>query len=245
MLDALKKTVLIVVVACLFIFLLTLGAWQSARLDWKEDLIQKIEQAKAQDTLPLSTYANDIADFPNDWLYRSMSADVRLMPDTMKLVIPRTDQGKQGAHLIVMGDVDGAANKDYDANKVILNLGFVEGDNLTLDNVKQNVSLPETISLTAHLKPFPAKGKFQPQNNFNEFFVYWIDGQTYIDHYGFEPSEFVPLLLYVEKDIVPSLKPHKLTTDLKNNHMMYAIFWFSMAFIFLGFVIFLAYRNKK
>ena len=90
---------------------------------------------------------------------------------------------------------------------------------------------------------FPRKAKFfTPKNNFksNEWYTYDLkDIEKYL---GIKINQmyFIKNMSNLKEDF---LIPSELTPNFRNNHLQYAITWFTMSFAFL--VLFLVYLKKN
>lgn len=207
-------------VAVLAFFMLTvllgLGFWQLQRLAWKENLIARMT-AQMQEKPALLHTVN------LDQEYRKVLFTGHVLPDKIFLLRPRVQNEKVGAHLIV-------PMQDAKSSQVVfINTGWVPQDtNQIPQDIKEVLSKPITGVLTK-----PGANRFTPQNKPEKDEWYWADIPALAAAAG--AQNVVPVLLNLDRV--------GITPDLPNNHLQYAIFWLSMAGIFM--VIFVLSLRKK
>lgn len=249
MLDAFKNTLLLIIVLLAFLVLLTLGAWQSARLTWKENLISHIEKSIDQEPVALNQALLDMVDDKDaGWLYKRISLSGYLEEDTIRYVIPRTRDGVVGAQVLGLLDLQLSDDTDLNANGpfyIWADLGWVEKGQELDAAALGNLNFTDQIF---YLQMPPAQGYFQPDNDFNEREIYWSDIEGLNNYEGVLPEQTIAAIAYNLEPIsgMDNLQPHSLSaSDLPNNHRKYAIFWFSMAVILLFFSVYYVFREKK
>ncbi|MBK66959.1 MAG: hypothetical protein CMP22_02375 [Rickettsiales bacterium] len=238
MLDAFKKTFFYIMLGIVFLGLLAMGSWQTARMQWKENLILTIEEAKKQEPVSLVENISSIENNAFQWRYRSVDARLTLDQNSYKLLIPKTRDGVVGAELITIASLE-------NGDQIIVNLGFLEGQNLDLNAVLDQLNLSDDVAVSGYLKIFPYQGMFQNDNDFSMTNIYWLDANSYIESTNRDVDQFVPFIFEVESKITPDLMPHELSTDLPNNHFKYAIFWYTMAFVFVFLLLYYYLYHKK
>ena len=206
-----RAAVLTVVMAAI---LFSLGCWQLQRLEWKEDLLARLE---ARMEMPAVNLPTDI-DNLDEWEFRRVRVSGKLLNRHEFLLKPRTQDGKAGYHLITpmlrkSGDV------------VFVNRGFVDDAGL------KKVARPSSPVTIEGLVRLPEKRFFTPENNPAKGDWYWPDLAAMAK--AADVKRPVPALVSV-LSAVP---------EIPNNHRQYAIFWFGMTFILLV-IYFLYSRRK-
>ena len=207
---AFKKTLTAVLLFIWFSVLVALGVWQLNRLEWKNDVISKIE---AQETIDPMTVKIDFAnpvDFQRGYVTGQFIKDVSPIH-----LHPRTYEGKVGYHILrpfMIADTK---------TPILVNMGWVENgvDGSTLPS-------PNAKKIAGYLRSPDEKGAFIPDNFSQDNRWYWLDIDALNNHYN---MDFYPKILYLESP--QSLMPLTFAgmPQPRNKHMQYAVFWFFMA----------------
>lgn len=221
-----KKVLVYIMAAVMFAALLGLGLWQMQRLEWKESLLSQIEARMAMDAERIV----DKIDAPQEWEYRRVTLNGKYVNHRPLLIQPRTHKGQNGYHVIMLFDI-------YKGGAVFVNRGWVPQD---YPQKQLNVpSLRRTIEGVVQL---PFKGTFTPENDPDKGYWYWPDIQAMAKKIGAEnPLPVVVTLPAQEAGVYPT--GYDVTANLRNNHRLYAIFWFSMALVLV--VVFVMYQKKQ
>ncbi len=196
-----------------------LGTWQLQRLEWKQGLIQAIE----------TQYEKDASKNPLTLDTPPLTRGIirgKYDHESTFLIGPRTNEGKPGYHVItplVMNN-----NK---AAGVLINRGWVP---LEFKN-KLNDLKPPTgkTTITGLLRQPPQTNMFTPANNLESGAWYSINFEELSEHKGL--NNIWPLMVYDEGAENKTDYPIAQATRprLKNDHLQYAVFWFSMAGILM------------
>lgn len=221
-----KKIVIHIMAAAMFAALVALGLWQMQRLEWKETLLAKVEARMAMDPERII----DKIDAPQDWEYRRVSLYGKYVNHHPLLIQPRTHKGQNGYHVIMPFDI-------YKGGIVFVNRGWVPQD---YPIKKLNVpSLRRTVEGVVQI---PAKGRFTPENDPDKDYWYWADIAAMAKKAGIEnPLPVLVTLPPQAEDVYPT--GYEVTSNLRNNHRLYALFWFSMALVLV--VVFVMYQKKQ
>ncbi len=201
--TASRISFLVFMCACVSVFC-ALGNWQIQRLHWKEGLIAQIDQAYATNPQTNHVGPDDIKMLAPDHFIRGQFFG-RFRFDEALYLMGQIDDGKQTKHLMVPYIVDKTTTILVDMGP-----GFTPKGN------KQ-----PTARITGLLKHAPVPNKFTPDNVPSDKTWYSINvAQLNIPN-------LYPLV------IVPETTPWKTYAaqkpELRNAHLQYAIFWFSMA----------------
>jgi|AntRauTorcE11897_2_1112592.scaffolds.fasta_scaffold04370_8 surfeit locus 1 family protein len=196
------------------VILVALGSWQVQRLQWKADVLTRIEARMNQ---PPAAMPEDIRDV-DQWDYRRVSVTGRFLHDHTFYLAPRQFDDQVGGHLLTpfqrsSGDV------------ILINRGFVP------DPDHNEITYPAgevKISGVVHIPD--DRNMFTPENTVGSKHVFWTDTgfistETRLDVTG-------PLVLYEDiKD--KGLYPvgGQIRLNIPNDHLQYAVFWYMMALV--------------
>jgi surfeit locus 1 family protein len=205
--------------------LIGLGVWQLQRLEWKEAKLAQIEAkiASAPVALPASvTEKNDI--------YLPVTVQGRLLgPEA--LVITGLNQAGPGYRVVGAFEVAGAARK------ILVDLGFVA----EADRAFVRPTGPMTI--TGNLNWPAEKDGYTPEPDLLRHFWFARDVERMANVLGTEQ------VLVVAKTIdpaIPAISPLPVdTSSIPNDHLNYAITWFSLAVVWLGMTALLVSRIRR
>jgi len=210
--------------AAMFAVLVALGIWQVQRLAWKEGLLAKIDARMAMDAAALP----DRLDGPAAWEYRRVTLRGRYAAPQF-LLQPRTQDGKTGYHLVMPFAL--AAGKT-----VFVNRGWVAQE------AQDRIDTPADEQVVTGIVQIPYKGAFTPKNDPQHGYWYWPDIAAMGKAAGRQSDYPVIVTLPPQGEgRVPA--GYEVTAHLRNNHRLYAFFWFGMALILA--VVFVIYRHKQ
>lgn len=221
-----KKTCINIMAVCMFATLVTLGLWQMQRLQWKQSLLSKVETRFAMAPEKII----DKIDAVQDWEYRRVTLTGKYVDRYPFFLQPRTYKGQNGYHVVMLFDI-------YKGGKVFVNRGWIPQD---YPRKKLNVpALRRTIEGVVQL---PFKGYFTPKNDPSQDYWYWPDIQAMGKKIGVEnPLPVIVTIPPQAAGVYPT--GYEVTSNLRNNHRLYALFWFSMALVLV--VVFVMYQNKQ
>lgn len=191
-----------------------LGAWQMQRLHWKEGLIARIEAEKAVDpkTVNLISVVNDEAS-----AMRRGYVIGRWQPDRTMRVGPKPLFDSWGYWIVtplVMNN----------GETILVNRGWV--DQSVAEKYMRMAPLGRitamgTLRGTEHgTRPTAGNGKL-----WHELDSQAMAKVNFLEHVS-------PLVLFMEKSVPPdigALTPAPSVAELRNEHLHYAMFWFTMA----------------
>jgi len=213
------------------IIMLVLGTWQLERLEWKQDFI---------DTLNARTNVQPIS-LPTELLTQSGDEFTPVYLEGMfdhsreVLLQNRTYEKSAGMHVLtpfVRGDGKGV---------VLVNRGWVPFEKPGQEYRKD--SLVEGNKRIEGVIRFPiGQTSFVPDNNAEKDQWYFIDLGGMGDVMGYSLAPYYVMESKTgSDDVLPIGGQWKLT--IPNNHLEYALTWYSLALILL--VIFIVYHRKK
>ncbi|MDC0426912.1 hypothetical protein OAM08_02880 [Pelagibacteraceae bacterium] len=86
----------------------------------------------------------------------------------------------------------------------------------------------------------PKKNIFKPDNDINKNIWFYINLE---DVKKFTGKTFKEFILYLEDENINTPKPKQITIDLPNNHLKYALTWYSISISIFAY--FLYFRKKN
>lgn len=211
--------------------LLGLGTWQMARRAEKHDLISRIQTRMAA---PPTVLPDSIAD-PSAWDYRRVVVRGRFLHDKEMLLSGRAHRGVAGYHVVT-------PLARADAPAVLVDRGWVPAARASpASRAEGQVTGPVTVAGIARA---PAStGAFTPANDPGRGFWITPDPAAMARHAGLGP---VPGLV-VEADASPLPGGLPLggvsRVALTDNHLQYALTWYSLALVLVAVVA--AYRRRR
>ena len=195
------------------IILLSLGTWQLERLRWKSHIISNIN--KQISLSPREINASVINDIKN-YNYRRIKLEGTYIYNKNITIYSKVLNGKVGRHLIIPFKTK--------FGYILINKGFIPKDyniDLAFAEKAKNISINGIVKFQQKIN------YFTPKNNLitNEWYYINLD----------EISKFlnIPLLGFylIEEDNPKERYPVGSQYNLKvpNDHLQYAITWFSLA----------------
>ena len=196
-----------------------LGSWQLVRLNWKLDLISKIEQSLKKD--PVNINQVDRKNFVR------IIASGKIDYDKQIYLYNLNDEGKPGFEVINPIIIE---NENY-----LINRGWIPFEMKDKDELYSF----EQSNFTGTLRLQPRANIFKPENDINNNYWFTLNREDIFKYTGKEFSEY---LIYLGGNYeIP--KPKKITANISNNHKKYALTWFSLAISI--FLIYLYFRKKN
>lgn len=212
------------------VILLGLGTWQMDRLFWKQDLI---DQRHAQAELPPIPVPVDTAVDP-DMAFRAAFAEGRYLNDQEKYLMARTRRGNVGFQLITPLEQE-------DGRIILVNRGWVPTDYRDPKTRPESL-IEEPVHVTGVLRLPKTKHWAQPENDALANQWFYVD----VDHMAEDSGAELASRYYLELDEteVPGGLPigGQAKVELPNNHLEYAITWYSLALSLI--VIFVFYHRR-
>lgn len=223
----------------MLVILVTLGFWQVERLKWKTELIHELEVRAAAKPIPLPT---DPRIVPADLANRHVTVTGHYMYETELHLLNRVRKGVPGIDIVT------PLVRDDGEGVVMVDRGWVPMD-WPGTPIEQQGAEPIQVEVTGIVRVPPSPGWLTPDNQPAKNDWYYIDltamsqaagTLTNTDYYVYATGERV-----LSDKSAPSLTPdpHVWHIDLPNNHLSYAITWFSLAGVLV--VIYLVYHTKR
>lgn len=213
--------------------LLALGSWQLYRLNWKNNLIAEITERVAMTPIELPKGNLDVESLK----YRRALLKGHFLHDKEIHLFtgPIRMKGELGYNILTPLELQ-------DGKVVLVNRGWVPSDK------KEQSSRPETlikgeIQLVVMLQEGEKQGTFIPDNDTGRNLWFWIDMPAIASFTGkdFDNVYFRAIDDGKPSDILPV--PGKSKIEIRNDHLKYAIIWFS--FVIILSVIYTIYIKRN
>lgn len=204
--------------------LLTLGLWQMRRLAWKHDILARIEARIDETPAELADLA---APDPQTDRYRP----VRLFGRTGDDVLVLSGRKGQGAGFEVI-----AALTLQDGRRVLLDRGFIP------ETVKDAPRPSATLTVTGNLLWPEETDSYTPPPDPAARLWFARDVASMSEFLKTEPILVVARSAEGQE---PSIVPVPVdTAGIPNDHLNYAITWFSLAAVWAGMTAYLLWRIR-
>jgi len=214
-----NKFLFSVFVYFIILTLLSLGAWQLYRLNWKLDLISEIENSLKNIPIELSK-----ADKKN---YLRIKTSGKVNFNKQIYLYNLNENGNPGFEVINPIVID---NENF-----LINRGWINFD----QKEKSEINLFDETNIIGTLKLQTKANSFKPENDIEKNYWFTLNRE---DVFSYTGKRFSKYIIYLNGEYkIP--KPKVITANISNNHKKYAITWFSMAISIL--IIYLYFRKKN
>ena len=219
----LKKAFLFQLFVIFFITLFcALGTWQLYRLQWKLELISEI--TFGLDSQPIE-YSSSIKKN-----YQRVNAKGKFDFDKQIYLYSLNEKGKPGYDVVTPF----RTNKN---ENVLVNRGWINKE--LKGNVKINLNTPAEQKIVGLLREIYKPNMFKPDNDIKNNIWYSLKVDDLEFYTGYKLDKFV---LYLQNNQNQLISNKILTPDLPNNHLKYALTWYSVA---LSILLYFLYFRKK
>jgi surfeit locus 1 family protein len=204
--------------------LIGLGVWQVQRLDWKEGVLAEIEAKIAADPVALPA-----APDPQAHKYLPVQVTGRFGDGALRVLVSRKRVG--AGHLIISPFTTQAGRT------ILVDRGFLKLDDALTDPPA------DTITITGNLHWPDDRNSSTPEND--------VAGNTWFARDIAQMAEVLgtePLLLTTREVSQPdgALTPLPVdTSGIPNDHLQYAVTWFSLAAIWLVMTGYYIHRSRR
>jgi surfeit locus 1 family protein len=220
-----------VIAALMLPILLGLGTWQIQRRTWKTELLATI--AARIDAAPVSLPAE--IDTPAEWAFRHVRLSGRFDNDHPLRLYGRTLDGAAGIHLIVPLVRDGPA--------VLVDRGFVPfADGSTLAPYAAETGPVDIDGIVR--EPEPA-GWFLPAAQPDKNIWYAIDPSAMGQATGHKVAAVYVAARPTGVAGWPAPTGGSEGSGIRNEHLNYAIFWYSMAGVLIAIYLLSSRRQSR
>ena len=217
---SLKHKFLFSVFVIFFILVfISLGSWQIISLNWKNNLISEIENSLKNPPVELTKSKKE------NYLKIKTSGSIDI--DKQIYLYNLNDSGTPGFEVINPIIID---NENY-----LINRGWIPFKKKGI----QEINFFDENNIIGTLKLQGRKNIFKPDNDIKENYWFSLNRE---DIFKFTGKEFSKYIIYLDGNYqVP--KPKKITANISNNHLKYALTWFSLAISIL--LLYLYFRKKN
>ena len=215
-----KKISLSIFVFFSIVLFCSLGTWQIYRLQWKLDLIDEINYGLNSESVPYSK--------KNIINYQKVKFSGTFDFEKQIYLYSLNSNGKPGYDIITPLKIN--------SNEIlIVNRGWISND---LKNNK-NINKMKSKSFEGIVKKISKPNPFKPENDIKNNVWYSLKLEDLQNFTGYKLTNFVLYLQNSENNLV---EKKIISPDLPNNHLKYAITWYSVA---LSILLYFLYFRKK
>jgi len=218
----LKKLFLFNIFVFFFITLFcSLGTWQLYRLQWKQDLISQISQGLKSNPVQYSQNINKN--------YQKVILNGKYHFENQIYLYSLNDKGQPGFDVVTHFET---ANKE----NVLINRGWIKKE------LKNDSSINSSSnSIKGMLRQANRKNLFTPDNDIKENIWFSINLD---DVQKITGQKFNKFIVYLDDQNIIVPKPKKIKVDVPNNHLKYAITWYSISISVLFYYLYFRKKNE-
>jgi surfeit locus 1 family protein len=227
--------VLTIATAISLAILLSLGTWQVQRLNWKRELLARIEALQTASPSPVAPVLDKIAQ-GEDADFRRVVVECPGLGSAPFLELYAVREGQAGARLISACAVRGGG---YDS--LLVDRGFVADTISARPPVKADVA---PMRVTGVLRVPEPGNAFSPPNTAQRWFTRDVEAMART----LGAARPAPLVLMAETSSNPdwpALDPAPIPADISNRHLEYAVTWYGLAAALLGVYAAMLLRRRK
>ena len=196
-----------------------MGTWQVIRLNWKVELINSIE--KSLKTEPVKFNGSNPINF------KKIKFEGILDNSKIIYLYSLNENGEPGFDIINPISIN---NKSY-----LINRGWIPRE------LKLKKYLSTDTKFEGILKLKSKYNYFKPDNNLKTNYWFTLKDEDLLKYTGKEFSPFIINNISRQNEIYPKSK--QVGANISNNHLKYALTWFSLAVSI--FLIYLYFRKKN
>lgn len=203
--------------------LVALGVWQVQRLAWKEAIIADINNRIAAAPVALPAVPDPEAD-----AYLPVTVSGEIGEQALHVLVSQKQKGA-GYRVIAPMELEGG-------RRVLIDLGFTATSN------KDAIAPAGTATLTGNLQWPQEVDSFTPEADMDRNIWFARDVEVMA-----ETLDTEPLLIVMREGTGPDPKITPLPVDtarIPNDHLQYAITWFSLAAIWLAMTVLFLRRRR-
>ena len=202
--------------------LIMLGVWQLQRLDWKNNLLSNIEQKITAEPVLLMEELTELDD-----QYRSVMVEGDILPGEIHVLTSLKNIGPGFLVIVPFALADGKI--------IMVDRGFVPEAEKKLNRSHGKVKLVGNL-----LWPNETDG-FTPDPDVKKNMWFARDLEKMSNHLKTDAV----LIVMRQSEPVGKPVPQQIGVHIANDHLGYAITWFSLAVVWFGMTSLLVYRIKK
>lgn len=218
-----------------FAVLISLGTWQLQRLDWKQDLISRVEARPNQPLVPAPAPDKVTPEVLAELEYRQVSvAGVFNHAGERHLYFPLTEpRGPlSGPGVMVFTPIE-----TVDGWRVLVNRGFAPDANID-PTTRADGQLEGQIQITGLLRQFEPRNALTPTSS--EALVFARDKKDLTGHLSTQGGAIADYYIDATANMTPpGGLPQAGETRIRfaNNHLQYVITWYGLAAALAGVAI--------
>ena len=198
---------------------IVLGSWQLVRLNWKLEILNKIDLSLKKEPVNLIVKRHE------DYLKIKTSGVIDF--NKQIYLYSLNEKGVPGFNVINPIIVD---NKNF-----LLNRGWIPFDKKN----SQEINIFDDKIILGTLKKQTKASKFKPENDIKNNYWFSLDRN---DIFKYTNKNFSPYIIYLNNNLeLP--RPKIITVNIPNSHKKYAITWFSLALSIFFFYLYVR-KNK-
>ncbi len=199
--------------------LVSLGIWQVQRLAWKEGVLAEIEEQITAEAIPI--FSEPFEEF------MAVSANGRITEDEAHVLTSRKPNGA-GFRVIAAFETEG--------RRVLLDRGFIP------ETDKSAARSAADATITGNFRNVDESDGFTPPPDLAKNIHFARDVPVLAETLGAEP---ILIILRETSEENPPVSPWPVdTSGIPNNHLEYALTWFSLALVWAGMTVFLLWRIR-
>jgi surfeit locus 1 family protein len=202
--------------------LIMLGVWQLQRLDWKNNLLSNIEQKITAEPVLLMEELTELDD-----QYMSVMVEGNILPGEIHILTSLKNIGPGFLVIVPFALADGKI--------IMVDRGFVPEAEKKLNRSNGKVKLVGNL-----LWPNETDG-FTPDPDVKKNMWFARDLEKMSNHLKTDAV----LIVMRQSEPVGKPVPQQIGVHIANDHLGYAITWFSLAVVWFGMTSLLVYRIKK
>jgi len=221
----LKKAFLFQLFVILFVSIFcALGTWQIYRLQWKLELISEITHGLNSSP---TEYSNLIKKN-----YQRVNAMGKFNFEKQIYLYSLNDSGKPGYDVVTPF----RTNKNQN---VLINRGWIKKE--LKGNPSINLETETEIEIVGLLREIYKPNIFKPNNDLKNNIWFSINLEDLKDTTGEQFNEFI---IFLEDNQIKTPLPKKISIDVPNNHLKYAITWYAISISIIFYYLYFRKKNE-
>ncbi|MCV2868024.1 SURF1 family protein [Defluviimonas sp. WL0002] len=211
---------------CGIAILMSLGFWQLRRLEWKETMLDQI--AARIDGTPVDVFALGSPD-PETQIYLPVTASGRTTGQEI-LVLSGQKHVGAGYEVIAVLETDGG-------RRILIDRGFLSED------ARDAARPPVALTVTGNLHWPNESDAYTPPPDATTGLWFARDVKAMAE--SLETDPLMVVIRTAEGDAQGIVPRPVDTSGIPNDHMNYAITWFSLAAVWAGMTLYLLWRIRR
>ena len=196
-----------------------MGTWQVIRLSWKVELINSIEQSLKSEPVEFNG--------SNPVNFKKIKFEGILDNSKIIYLYSLNENGEPGFDIVNPISIN---NKSY-----LINRGWIPRELRLKKYLSTNTKYEGILKLKSKYN------YFKPENNLKTNYWFTLKDEDLLNYTGKEFSPFIINNISKQNEIYPKSK--QVGANISNNHLKYALTWFSLAVSI--FLIYLYFRKKN